>query len=87
MTYFFRNLVSAALIAALGFGSAAFAAESAEKADKDSVALDKLVANQPGSTPVAASQAESDKPMVINFSDFVKDGAGCGVPNLDTSTK
>jgi hypothetical protein len=49
--------------------------------------IDKLVANQPAVPAASKSDAGSDKPMTINFSDFVKDGAGCGVPNLDTSSK
>ena len=70
-------------------GSSAWAEESindtgAAKRTVEQSAIDKLVANQP-SAP-AASQAASEKPMTINFSDFVKDGAGCGVPNLDTSS-
>jgi hypothetical protein len=86
--YSYRNIVFVALMAVLGQGTATFAAETAAKADSmEPAALDKLVANKPGSSTAPISQIDSDKPMAINFSDFVKDGAGCGVPNLDTSAK
>ena len=74
--------------ATIGFGSIAFAADTASKdeAAKPS-AIEKLVANQATAAAAASSDPTADKPMTINFSDFVKDGAGCGVPNLDTSSK
>ena len=78
--------------AAVGFASSARAAEAVENAPVakpagEPSAIEKLVANQPGTPAASSSDAPSDKPMTINFSDFVKDGAGCGVPNLDTSNK
>lgn len=66
----------------------ASAADSQDKnAPEKQSTTDKLVANQPTSEPAASVDRAADKPMAINFSDFVKDGAGCGVPNLDTSGK
>ncbi len=82
-----KILVAAALASSLIYSSAAFAADSATQDGKDQAAIDKLVANQPGTTSTQGAQAQIDKPMTINFSDFVKDGAGCGMPNLDTSSK
>lgn len=74
------------VLAGLTISGALYAAEPAAKIDvKEAATIDKLVANQPDGTP--ARQLDSDKPMTINFSDFVKDGAGCGMPNLDTSAK
>ena len=72
------------------FASNARAAEAVENAQVakpagEPSAIDKLVANRPTRPAASSSDAPSDKPMSINFSDFVKDGAGCGVPNLDTS--
>ena len=73
---------------ALALASVARAAESAAKVEgaKQS-SIDALVANQPAKPAAMSSNAASDKPLTINFSDFVKDGAACGVPNLDTSDK
>jgi hypothetical protein len=86
--YSYRNIVFVVLMTALGHSAAALAAETAAKAENNEPAgLEKLVANKPGSSSAPVSQTDSDKPMAINFSDFVKDGAGCGVPNLDTSAK
>lgn len=66
----------------------AVAAEPEDKNDhQKQTNVDKLVANQPAAAPAASMDPAADKPMTINFSDFVKDGAGCGVPNLDTSGK
>ena len=78
--------------AALSFASSARAAEAVENAPVAKPAgepstIEKLVANRPTTPAATSSDAPSDKPMTINFSDFVKDGAGCGVPNLDTSNK
>ncbi len=80
-----RNFVFlASCFVALSVGAADSADKSA--ADKQSM-TDKLVANQAAAKPAASTDPAANKPMTINFSDFVKDGAGCGVPNLDTSGK
>ena len=86
----YKTMFAFAGFAALTLGSPINAAEPGEKGEAATAgaaqsSIDKLVANQPGKPSAASSNAASDKPMVINFSDFVKDGAGCGVPNLDTS--
>lgn len=78
----------AAVFALLCHGAAAVAAEPGDKNDpQKQTNVDKLVADQPEAAPAASKDPAADKPMTINFSDFVKDGAGCGVPNLDTSGK
>jgi hypothetical protein len=78
----------ATLVMSVVLSTFAYAADSTTKVDgNDTTSIDKLVANQPEKSSVPISQSESDKPLTINFSDFVKDGAGCGVPNLDTSSK
>ena len=78
----------AAVFASLCQGAAAVAAEPDDKNDPHKQTnVDKLVANQPAAALAASMDPAADKPMTINFSDFVKDGAGCGVPNLDTSGK
>lgn len=75
-------------IAMLGASVVAGAAESTDKKEAANVsAAEKLVAAKSSTTPAASIDPTADKPMTINFSDFVKDGAGCGVPNLDTSAK
>lgn len=80
--------IAAMLLAAIASPAAVSAADSTAKTDgQDAASIDKLVANQPEKSSAAVRQSEPDKPMTINFSDFVKDGAGCGVPNLDTSGK
>ena len=86
----FMNKISrfAVYAATTIFGTIAFAADptSQEEAAKPS-AIEKQVANQAALAAAASTDPMADKPMTINFSDFVKDGAGCGVPNLDTSSK
>ena len=87
----YRIILAGVCGAALSFASSARAAEAVENAPVakpagEPSAIDKLVANRP-TTPAATSSDAPDQPMTINFSDFVKDGAGCGVPNLDTSNK
>ena len=86
----YRIILAGASVAVLIFASSARAAEAVENAPVAKPAgepstIDKLVANRPTTPAASISDAPSDKPMAINFSDFVKDGAGCGVPNLDTS--
>ncbi len=83
-----KMFLAAACLSALALGSLAHSAETAHQGEpaKPS-ATEKLVANQPTATAAASTDPKADKPMTINFSDFVKDGAGCGVPNLDTSGK
>lgn len=88
----YRIILAGVCGAALSFASSARAAEAVENAPVakqggEPSAIDKLVANRPTTPAASSSDAPSDKPMTINFSDFVKDGAGCGVPNLDTSNK
>jgi opacity protein-like surface antigen len=88
----YKIILAGACTSALILASAAQAAESidssaAAKQAGESSSIDKLVANQPAKPAATSSDTVSDKPMTINFSDFVKDGAGCGVPNLDTSGK
>jgi hypothetical protein len=82
------RIILAGVFMALALASAARAAESADKGEgaKQS-SIEALVANQPAKPTAMSSDTASDKPMTINFSDFVKDGAGCGVPNLETSSK
>ena len=85
------RMMLAGTVAAL-LVSAAHAAESSDKGevvkpDSEQSSIEKLVANQPAKPAAASSDPASDKPMTINFSDFVKDGAGCGVPTLDTTSK
>ncbi len=87
-----RIILAGVCVAVLVFASGARAAEAVEnepvaKQVGEPSAIDKLVANRPTTPAASSSDAPSDKPMTINFSDFVKDGAGCGVPNLDTSNK
>ncbi len=89
-TALYRMMLASAV--AVSLLSAAQAAESGDKGevvkqDAGQSSIEKLVANQPAKPAAASSDPASDKPMTINFSDFVKDGAGCGVPNLDTSIK
>ena len=83
-----KMFLAAACLSALALGSLAHSAESAAQDEpaKPS-ATEKLVANQPTAPAAVSTDPKADKPMTINFSDFVKDGAGCGVPNLDTSGK
>ena len=88
----YRIILAGASVAVLIFASSARAAEAVENAPVakpagEPSAIDKLVANRPATPAATSSDAPSDQPMTINFSDFVKDGAGCGVPNLDTSNK
>ena len=88
----YRIILASVCTTALILASVARAAESAEsgavaKQAGESSSIDKLVANQPATPAATSSDVVSDKPMTIDFSDFVKDGAGCGVPNLDTSSK
>ena len=88
----YRIAIAAISIGLLALGMSARAAESgataeAAKGSAETSSVDKLVANQPAKPAATNADATSDKPMTINFSDFVKDGAGCGVPNLDTSNK
>ncbi len=87
-----RIILAGVCVAMLIFASNARAAEAVENAPVakpagEPSAIDKLVANRPATPAATSSDAPSDQPMTINFSDFVKDGAGCGVPNLDTSNK
>ena len=87
-----RIILTGVGVAVLIFASGARAAEAVKNAPVakqvgEPSAIDKLVANRPTTPAATSSDATSDKPMAINFSDFVKDGAGCGVPNLDTSNK
>jgi hypothetical protein len=82
------SVVGAALIVASGAWAAEAAANGAgTKQAEEPSTIDKLVANQPATSAATGNDSVADKPMTINFSDFVKDGAGCGVPNLDTSAK
>jgi hypothetical protein len=88
----YRLLFAGACSAALSLASVAHAAESGDKGeaarpDAAPSSIEKLVANQPATPAAASADPTADKPMTINFSDFVKDGAGCGVPNLDTTSK
>ena len=88
----YRIAIAAISVGLLALGMPARAAESsataeAAKASAETSSIDKLVANQPAKPAATNADATGDKPMTINFSDFVKDGAGCGVPNLDTSNK
>ena len=88
----YRIILAGVCGAALSFALSAQAGEAVEnepvaKQVGEPSAIDKLVANRPTTPAATSSDAPSDKPMAINFSDFVKDGAGCGVPNLDTSNK
>ncbi len=79
---------TATAFAVIGGTVAVGAAESIDKKETaKSTATEKLVANQSSASPAASIDPTADKPMTINFSDFVKEGAGCGVPNLDTSAK
>jgi hypothetical protein len=85
-------ILASACTMAMAFASVARGAELADNGEgaKQNAAqssIEKLVANQPATPAATSSDTASDKPMTINFSDFVKDGAGCGVPNLDTSSK
>lgn len=85
-------ILAGACTMVLAFASVARGAESAdnsERAKQDAAqsSIEKLVANHPATPAATSRDTDSDKPMTINFSDFVKDGAGCGVPNLDTSSK
>ncbi len=88
----YRMILASVFGAVLVVASGAWAAEvaangaGAKQAEEPS-AIDKLVANQPATSAASSNDVVTDKPMTINFSDFVKDGAGCGVPNLDTSDK
>ena len=87
-----RIILAGVCVAMLIFASNARAAEAVENTPVanpagEPSAIEKLVANRPTTPAATSSDAPSDKPMTINFSDFVKDGAGCGVPNLDTSNK
>ena len=88
----YRIILAGLCGAALSFALSAQAAEAVvnepvAKQVGEPSAIDKLVANRPTTPAAQSSDAPSDKPMTLNFSDFVKDGAGCGVPNLDTSNK
>ncbi len=88
----YRITLAAVCTATFALASVARAAEPADrgagaKQGAEQSAFDTLVANQPANPAATRIDAGSDKPMTINFSDFVKDGAGCGVPNLDTSAK
>ncbi len=83
-----KNFYIATIFALLYPAAAVIAADSGDKNDPGTPTnVDKLVANQSATKATASIDPAADKPMTINFSDFVKDGAGCGVPNLDTSGK
>lgn len=79
-----KAILSGLMVATIG-AHAADAVTNVESTKQS--AKEKLVANQPAATPAQSTDAKADKPVTINFSDYVKDGAGCGVPNLDTSEK
>jgi hypothetical protein len=82
----FDFLIKAIGLTLISVGLLVSAAESADNKEPEKpLNPEKLVANQPVATPAASIDPAAEKPMTINFSDFVKDGAGCGVPNLDTS--
>ena len=88
----YRMILAGVCTVAFSLVSVAQAAESSGKGevvkpDAEQSSIEKLVANQPAKPAAASFDPASDKPMTINFSDFVKDGAGCGVPNLDTTSK
>ena len=77
-----------ALLASVVFYSVASAAEPGDKGvAKEPATIEKLVANQPEQSAAPGRPAGSDQPATINFSDYVKEGAACGVPNLETSSK
>ena len=88
----YRMIFAGVCTAAISLVSVAQAAESSDKGevvkqDAEQSSIEKLVANQPAKPAAASTDSASDQLMTINFSDFVKDGAGCGIPNLDTSSK
>ncbi len=91
-SYMYRIIVAGMCMAIMALVSVAQAAESADKGsvDKSSAersSIEQLVATQPAKPAATGIDAASDPSATVNFSDFVKDGAGCGVPNLDTSSK
>lgn len=88
----YRIILASVCTMTLAFAPVARGAESADKGESpkqlaEPSSIEKLVANQPATPAATSSDTASGKPMTINFSDFVKDGTGCGVPNLDTSSK
>jgi hypothetical protein len=86
----YRTVIAGVCMLAFGLSARAagpVAKGEAAKPAAEQSSIDKLVANQPAKPGATSNDAASDKPMTVNFSDFVKDGAGCGVPNLDTSNK
>ncbi len=91
-SYVYGTIAVGMCMAALSLVSVAGAEESADKgpvgkSSAELSSIEKLVANQPAKPAATNIDAAPGQPLTINFSDFVKDGAGCGIPNLDTSSK